>query len=72
MEPPLEPPDPPPECQWCEGDREVAVHSVIDCGGNIHDLRADLDPNRDQIKCPRGHGSGDEPEPDPLDDPRIP
>ena len=76
-QPATEPPDEPALCQWCEGQCKVTVHAILDVAGqgqtvwslpfagsnNTTGLEAD---------CPRCDGTGNEPPPDPMDDPRIP
>jgi len=71
-QPPIEPPEVPP-CLWCDGQCSVDVHSVTDVDGKIHNI----EPSRwgevpTEIDCPHCDGTGNEPPPDPMDDPRIP
>ena len=66
-QPPTEPPDEPPVCLWCDGQCTVEVHSVTDVGGKVHRLQV-----HEVVDCPRCDGTGNEPPPDPMDDPRIP
>ena len=69
-QPPIDPPDQPAECLWCDGTLIVTVAAISDCVGAPHTITGNL---RDlQIECPRCDGSGNEPPADPLDDPRIP
>jgi hypothetical protein len=66
-QPPIEPPDEPMACTWCDGLRTVVVDSVTDVSGKVHRLH-----DHEVVDCPRCEGLGNEPAPDPLDDPRIP
>ena len=65
-QPPIEPPDEPMACTWCEGSGELLVHAVLDVSGQVQSVWSL--PNA----CPRCDGTGAEPPPDPMDDPRIP
>lgn len=65
--PNLEPPEPPPECLWCDGEGDVQVLTILDAGGREHIIT-----ERPFMTCMRCNGDGCEPEPDPYDDPRIP
>ena len=72
-QPPIEPPDEPALCQWCDGQCKVEVHSVIDVDGKTQRVG----PFRwnavvPEIDCPHCDGTGAEPPSDPSDDPRIP
>ena len=72
-QPPIEPPDEPPVCTWCEGQCEVTVHAVLDVSGQVQLVWSQ--PKRwasTLVACPRCDGTGAEPPPDPMDDPRIP
>ena len=66
-----EPPDPPMECLWCDGQRLVCVSAIVDSSNKIHELEA-KHQFMYETNCPRCAGSGVEPEPDEFDDPRIP
>ena len=72
-QPPIDPPDEPAVCLWCDGQCTVEVHSVTDVDGKVRNI----EPSRwgavpAEIACPHCDGTGNEPPPDPLDDPRIP
>ena len=71
-QPPIEPPDEPPACTWCEGQCEVTVHAVLDVSGQVQLVWSQLNATSIEVACPRCKGSGAEPPPDLLDDPRIP
>ena len=75
-QPPIEPPDEPPGCTWCEGQCELLIHSVLDVAGQVQSVwslpNATSIQVRTEVDCPRCDGTGAEPPPDPLDDPRIP
>ena len=72
-QPPLEPPDPPLECRWCEGQCTVEVHSVTDVDGKVQRIGPfSYNAIAPEIACPHCDGTGAEPPLDPLDDPRIP
>jgi len=60
-----QPPDPPKECAWCDGQGAVEVAAIYCVLGKTHDLEREYP----EVKCPRCGGSGDEPE---QEDPRIP
>jgi hypothetical protein len=66
-----QPPDPEPECSWCDGEQIVAVASVR--GG---DYKVFTLPNATkydiEVACPYCDGSGVEPEPTPEDNPNVP
>ena len=64
-----QPPEPGFECTWCDGGGKVAVISFIDCRGYIKHISPDYGP---EIDCPHCDGTGDEPELDEYDNPRIP
>ena len=66
-QPPTEPPDEPALCLWCDGQCTVEVDSVTDVDGKVHRLQVHA-----VVDCPRCSGTGAEPPPDPMDDPRIP
>ena len=72
-QPPLEPPDPPLECRWCDGGQcKVAVHSILDVAGQVQTVWSLPNATGIEVDCPRCDGTGNEPPADPLDDPRIP
>ena len=55
-----QPPDPGPECLWCDGGKMVEVATIVDVGGNIHPLMGWTGGNIVQyegrpyeIECPR-------------------
>ena len=49
-----QPPDPGPECLWCDGGGTVDVVSIVDVSGNIHQLNQDIFQSRQhEIPCPR-------------------
>lgn len=56
-QPSVDPPDPPMECSRCDGDTFVA--------------NEDYYPENKAMECPHCDGTGEEPAPDPLDDPRL-
>ena len=63
-QPPVDPPDLPLTCTWCEGNLVLSVISFIDSRGRIKHISPDYGP---EIECPHCHGCGNEPaqEPDP-------
>ena len=71
-QPPTEPPDEPMACTWCEGQGEVTVHAVLDVSGQVQLVWSQLNSTSTLVDCPRCSGTGAEPPPDPMDDPRIP
>jgi len=71
-QPPTEPPDPPLECRWCDGQCRVTVHAVLDVAGQVQSVWSLHNATGIEVDCPRCDGTGAEPAPDPLDDPRIP
>ena len=71
-QPPLEPPDEPAVCLWCDGQTKVTVHAVLDVVGQVHLVWSAAHHYNVEMDCPRCDGTGAEPPPDPLDDPRIP
>ena len=71
-QPPIEPPDEPPLCTWCDGQGEVTVHAVLDVSGQVQLVWSQLNSTSTLVDCPRCSGAGAEPPPDPMDDPRIP
>ncbi len=72
-QPPIDPPDQPLECRWCDGQCKVEVHSVIDVDGKVQRLGPfSYNTVAPEIDCPHCDGTGNEPPPDPMDDPRIP
>ena len=49
-----QPPDPGPECLWCDGGGTVDVASIVDVSGNIHQLNQNIFQSRQhEIPCPR-------------------
>ena len=64
--PPIDPPDPPMECSWCDGQTELEVASVYDSLGNVHVLATAFVPHVMQdfplVICPNCKGMGTEPE----------
>jgi len=50
-----QPPDPLPDCQWCDGGTKVDVSAVIDTAGEVHTVDAV------EVKCPRCNGTGIDP-----------
>ena len=55
-----QPPDPGPECLWCDGGKMVDVASIVDVSGNVHPISQDIRGNIVQyegrpyeIECPR-------------------
>ena len=72
-QPPTEPPDELALCQWCDGQCTVEVHSVTDVGGKVQRIGPfSYNAIAPEIACPHCDGTGNEPPPDPSDDPRIP
>ena len=71
-QPPLEPPDPPLECRWCDGQCRVTVHAILDVGNEVQTVWSLPNATGIEVDCPRCDGTGNEPPADPLDDPRIP
>jgi len=72
-QPATEPPDEPALCQWCDGQCTVEVFSVIDVSGKVQRIGPfSYNAIAPEIACPHCDGTGAEPPPDPLDDPRIP
>ena len=72
-QPPLEPPDEPARCLWCDGQCKVEVHSVTDVSGKVQRLGPfSYNTVAPEIDCPHCDGTGNAPPPDPMDDPRIP
>lgn len=67
-QPPVDPPDPPMECTWCDGGLVVAVGSIISPGGEIHSMEL-WAGDEIEIECPHCDGTGDEP---PFDNPNVP
>ena len=71
-QPPLEPPDPPLESRWCDGQCRVTVHAILDVGNEVQTVWSLPNATNMEVDCPRCDGTGAEPPPDPLADPRIP
>jgi len=71
-QPPIEPPDEPPVCLWCEGQGEVTLDAILDVSNYVHRVWSLPNATSIEVACPRCDGTGAEPPPDPLDDPRIP
>ena len=71
-QPPIEPPDEPPACTWCDGQGEVTVDAILDVCNQIHRVWSLPNATSIEVACPRCDGTGAEPPPDPMDDPRIP
>ena len=71
-QPPIDPPDPPLECRWCDGQCRVTVHAVLDVAGQVQTVWSLPNATNMEMDCPRCDGTGNEPPLDPLDDPRIP
>jgi len=69
---PIDPPDQPLECRWCDGQCRVSVHAVLDVAGQVQLVWSAAHHYNVEMDCPRCDGTGAEPPPDPLDDPRIP
>ena len=71
-QPPIEPPEV-PQCLWCDGQCTVEVDSVTDVSGKVQRLGPfSYNTVAPEIDCPHCDGTGNEPPPDPMDDPRIP
>ena len=71
-QPPLEPPDEPALCLWCDGQCKVTVHAILDVAGQVQTVWSLPNATNMEVDCPRCDGTGAEPPLDPLDDPRIP
>ena len=71
-QPPTAPPDEPAECLWCDGQCRVTVHAVLDVAGQVQSVWSLPNATSIEVDCPRCDGTGAEPPPDPLADPRIP
>ena len=71
-QPPIDPPDPPLECSWCDGQCQVTLHAVLDVSGQVQTVWSLPNATNMEVDCPRCDGTGNEPPPDPMDDPRIP
>ena len=69
---PIDPPDQPLECRWCDGQCRVTVHNVLDVAGQVQSVWSLPNATSIEVDCPRCGGLGAEPPLDPLDDPRIP
>jgi len=69
---PIDPPDPPLECRWCEGQTKVALHAILDIAGQVQLVWNVAHFPDIEVDCPRCSGTGSEPPGDPSDDPRIP
>lgn len=67
-QPPVDPPDPPMECTWCQGFAVVAVATIVTADGTVKNTDA-WHGNELEIPCPHCDGTGEEPAPD---DPRTP
>ena len=63
--------DPPMECRACEGSTTVEVAAWTDVSGTSHIFYIE-EKGVPEIPCPRCKGTGDAPERDEFDDPRIP
>ena len=59
-----EPPDPGPECLWCDGTKIVEVGSIITAGGESMDLQAYFHSHNTMVTCLRCDGTGIEPRPE--------
>lgn len=57
------------ECTQCDETKEVEVSHYVDVQGNVHDFHYFFPI---MIKCPHCKGTGEEPKPDPYDNPRLP
>jgi|TARA_Y100000310_G_C20625682_1_gene785743 DnaJ-class molecular chaperone len=66
----VDPPDPEQECAWCDGHKLVLLVAINDAEGTIQQVTCNR-RNYTEVTCPRCQGSGDEPEIDPFDDPRL-
>ena len=71
-QPPIDPPDPPLECRWCEGQTKVTLHAILDVGNEVQTVWSLPNATCIEVDCPRCSGTGAEPPGDPSDDPRIP
>ena len=71
-QPPIDPPDQPLECQWCDGQIKVTVHAILDVSGQVQTVWSLPNAIGMEVDCPRCDGTGAEPGLDPLADPRIP
>ena len=57
-----EPPEPGPECLWCDSTSVVEVASIVGADGKPQNLPRLLSPP--MIECPRCDGTGVEPRPE--------
>jgi hypothetical protein len=72
-QPPIDPPDQPLECLWCDGQCTVEVYSVTDVGGKVQRIGPfSYTTVAPEIACPRCDGTGTEPPRERDDDPQIP
>ena len=71
-QPPIDPPDQPLECRWGDGQCRVTVHAILDVGNEVQTVWSLPNATNMEVDCPRCDGTGAEPPPDPLADPRIP
>ena len=55
-----QPPDPGPECLWCDGGGNVSVASIQDVLGKVHVIDF-VDEHNVEVQCPRCDGTGVEP-----------
>ena len=70
--PPIDPPDEPAECLWCDGQCQVTLHAILDVCNQVQTVWSLPNATNMEVDCPRCDGTGAEPAPDPLADPRIP
>jgi len=59
-----QPPDPGPECLWCDGTKIVEVGSIITAGGESMDLHDYFHAHNATVTCLRCDGTGIEPRPE--------
>ena len=71
-QPPIDPPDQPLECRWCDGQTKVTLHAILDVCNQVQTVWSLPNATGIEVDCPRCDGTGAEPALDPLADPRIP
>ena len=69
---PIDPPDQPLECQWCDGQTKVTLHAILDVAGQAQTVWSLPNATGIEVDCPRCDGTGTEPPREWDDDPRIP
>ena len=59
-----QPPDPGPECRWCDGTLQVEITSITDVGGEERSLKDYFPFHNQTMTCLRCDGTGVEPRPE--------